>query len=505
MAAECANPPGCHCHPNSVISTSTMTQPPRLTPPGGDRETATDRYPARSLWLGFGLAVMLLLGVAVILVLPGLVDRDDNMVQRPPPPALAVAPAPTPAENEREQAKAALEEVLQRRAELETARVETWGADDYSRLLDLMGGADQAMDAGRFGSATELYQEVLAGFDQLDQSREKRFEAASAAGQKALEAADGSEAKAQFGIALALRPDDEQARRGLARAGTIEEVVRLTREADTLTREGRWQEAQQAYTKAVALDGLHYPAQAGLDRVRAHLRGQDFRQAMSEALNALDKGAFTRAAQALERARTLDPAAPALKEVSSQLVRARRNARLRTLRDQANGAAEDEDWQTAVRLHRRALKLDPNATFAESGLERAQARLELMNKLDHYLKRPQRLQAAKALANAEALLKNANTVGDAGPKLRAARDRLAGLITWAKTPVPVRIHSDNATDVVIYQVGRFGRFEQRELSLRPGTYTAVGSRDGYRDVRKVFRVDTSRPVTDLVIRCEERI
>ena len=481
-----------------------MTDTPRLIPPGGDRAEATDQGPDKRLWLGLGLIVILVLGLAVILVLPGLVDRNEPIAQSSPPRPATVSPAPAEGET-KEQARAALEEVLQRRAELETDRVETWGADDYSRLLDRMGGADQAMDAGRFQSAIELYREVLAGFDRLEQSRDKRFEAALAAGKRALEAADGAEARAQFGIALALRPDDEEARRGLARAGTIEEVVRLTGEADTLTREGRWQEAEQAYAKAVALDGLHYPAQAGLDRVRAHIRGQNFRKAMSEALNALDKGAFAEAAQALARARALDPAAPALKEVSSQLATARRNARLRSLRAQARAAAEDEDWQTAVRLHRQALKLDPSATFAESGLERAQARLELMRKLDHYLSRPQRLQATQALTNAEALLKSANAVGDAGPKLQDARDKLAGLVTWAKTPVRVRIRSDNATDVVIYRVGRFGRFEQREVSLRPGTYTAVGSRDGYRDVRKVFRVDISRPATDLVIRCEERI
>ena len=480
-----------------------MTDTPRLTPPGSAHVEATDQQPDRRLWLGLGLAVMLLLGLVVILVLPGLVDRNKEMAQQP-----ALSPAPVAAarkDGKREHAKALLEEVLHRRAELETDKVVTWGADDYRQLLDVIDSADQALDAGRYQPAIELYQKVLAGFDELDQSRQTRFEAASAAGRKALKDADGTEATTQFGIALALRPDDEQAQTGLRRAGTIEQVTLLTREADVLAREGRWQEARAAYAKAVALDGLHHPAQAGLDRVEAHIRGRDFRAAMSEALNALDKGAYREAEQALARARTLDPAAPALKEVSTQLTTARRNASLRTLRRQAQAAAADEDWQAAVALHRQALKLDPDATFAESGLERAQARLELMRKLDHYLSRPQRLQAKEALTNAEALLKSANTVRDAGPKLRDAREKLAGLVTWAKTPVRVRIRSDNATDVVIYRVGRFGRFEQRELNLRPGTYTAVGTRDGYRDVRKVFRVDAGRPVNELVLRCEERI
>jgi hypothetical protein len=35
----------------------------------------------------------------------------------------------------------------------------------------------------------------------------------------------------------------------------------------------------------------------------------------------------------------------------------------------------------------------------------------------------------------------------------------------------------------VYRVGKLGRFDVRDLSLRPGTYIMVGSRDGYRDER----------------------
>lgn len=480
-----------------------MTDTPRLTPPGGDRGSATSTQPDRTPWLWLGLAVMLLLGLAVIMVLPKLVEQEEETARQPPPRPAPVEPVGD--DSKREQAKAALADVLHRRAELETNNVMIWGADDYRELLDLMGSADQALDAGRFDSAIDLYQKVLGGFDQLDRSRDRRFDTASAAGASALEAADGAEARAQFRIALALRPDAEGARRGLVRAGTIEQVALLTREADALELEAQWEDARETFAKAVALDGLYQPARAGLERVTARIRKKAFRAAMSEALNALDEGSFTKAEQALARARALDPQAPEFQEVSAQIATARRNSRLRALRKRAHAAEADEDWQTTARLHRQALKLDPAATFAESGLELAEARLELVRKMDHYLSQPQRLHASQALTNAEALLETANTVPDAGPKLGAARDKLADLIAWAQTPVPIRIRSDNATDVVIYQVGRFGRFEQRELRLRPGTYTAVGSRDGYRDVRKVFRVDTNHPATDLFIRCEERI
>jgi len=43
------------------------------------------------------------------------------------------------------------------------------------------------------------------------------------------------------------------------------------------------------------------------------------------------------------------------------------------------------------------------------------------------------------------------------------------------------------------------------LELRPGTYTAVGSRKGYRDVRETFTVLPGRALPTVLVRCVEPI
>jgi hypothetical protein len=43
------------------------------------------------------------------------------------------------------------------------------------------------------------------------------------------------------------------------------------------------------------------------------------------------------------------------------------------------------------------------------------------------------------------------------------------------------------------------------MELRPGLYTAVGSRQGYRDVRRNFRVAADGATPPVVVRCEEPI
>jgi len=80
-------------------------------------------------------------------------------------------------------------------------------------------------------------------------------------------------------------------------------------------------------------------------------------------------------------------------------------------------------------------------------------------------------------------------------------DQLLGV---AVTPVRVMLESDNLTDVTVFKVGRLGVFSSRTLELRPGAYTAVGSRPGYRDVRRNFRVSPGNDAA-VVVRCEERI
>lgn len=59
--------------------------------------------------------------------------------------------------------------------------------------------------------------------------------------------------------------------------------------------------------------------------------------------------------------------------------------------------------------------------------------------------------------------------------------------------------------MVVYKVGRLGQFRNRLLSLLPGTYTVVGSRPGYKDVRQELRLVAGKAPPPMFVACEERI
>ena len=92
-----------------------------------------------------------------------------------------------------------------------------------------------------------------------------------------------------------------------------------------------------------------------------------------------------------------------------------------------------------------------------------------------------------------------------GPRLRERFERLVRIVEAAQIPVTVTIESDTFTDIAVYKIGKMGRFEMRELSLRPGTYTIVGTRDGYQDVRKKIVIKPGQSPLRVTVRCEVKI
>ena len=143
--------------------------------------------------------------------------------------------------------------------------------------------------------------------------------------------------------------------------------------------------------------------------------------------------------------------------------------------------------------------------FAQEGKQRAEKMAALHEQLEGFIAEPDRLSAPSTMRQATMLVVDITRMPDIGPRLGDQRDELSRLLKRAATPLTVQLVSDNVTDVSIYKVGKLGSFTTHELSLRPGTYVAVGSRPGYRDVRLEFRVGPEVESRPIVVRCEEAI
>ena len=232
---------------------------------------------------------------------------------------------------------------------------------------------------------------------------------------------------------------------------------------------------------------------------------QAFIEVMSQGMAALERGDYRAARDAFQRANGMRPAAA---QVADGLTQAEQGLNLEAMaahREKALAFEAREAWREAAKHYQAVLELDPAIRFAQQGKARSLERAELSKLLEFQLKNPSRLSDDKVLEEASALLSTSSGIEPAGPELRRQLSALEALIAKASMQVRVAFESDDLTEVVIYKVGRLGKFAHRELDLRPGTYTVVGSRRGYQDVRRQLVVSAGVGPERLVVRCEVKI
>lgn len=231
----------------------------------------------------------------------------------------------------------------------------------------------------------------------------------------------------------------------------------------------------------------------------------DFDAAVSEGLAALDRGAPTEARAAFTRAETLRPGTGVVKDGLARSEAALRAEALEGHRKRAQAAEAAEEWRAALREYEAALQLEPAVRFAVEGAARAGQRAETSDRLDAYLRRPDRLSTEDVAHEAEIALDRASEIPSPGPKLQRQIQELRTQLEAAGAAVTVRLLSDERTDVSVLRVGPMGRFREKALELRPGSYVVVGTRRGYRDTRLTLVVAPGRSPEPLTVRCDEAL
>ena len=199
---------------------------------------------------------------------------------------------------------------------------------------------------------------------------------------------------------------------------------------------------------------------------------------------------------------------PGSREAADGLTQANEGAKLNQIalaEARALAFERRELWDQAIELYRTVLEGDSTLLFAQTGIQRAQERAGLDAKLTNLIDNPTLLFGDSVLADARALIETAGAEKEKGPRLTSQIERLGELVELASKPIPVRIESDQMTSVTLYRVGSLGAFAAKDLELRPGTYTVIGSRDGYRDVRQTFTVRPGRNLPPINIVCVEPI
>jgi hypothetical protein len=477
-------------------------------------------------WLWPALALLVLLVLVVIFVLPGLVaTRPDapaapavsgtgagapGRSTAPPEQAKAQAGAASPFADALEaKARAAaqelLGELLQLQEELVARGAETWAAEGMAAVAAEAERGDASYRERAFDAALASYESALAAARDLETAIPQRAADAREQSAAAIEALDIEAAREAFALAEQLEPGAEALLSLSDRLDALPDTAAAVAAAAEAEAGDDLAAAVQAIAEAETLDPAHRYVAAEAARLRNALADRRFGSAMSAGYAALEAERFDAARREFERAAGLregsDEAAAALRELAV----AETAAQLRRLKARGEALVAEESWAEAIPVFEEALAIDGSLRFAREGLALARPRAALTSELAAILDEPGRLVDDAILAEARQSLAQAEAVADPGPKLAARIAEVREVLTVASRPVTVTLRSDGETSVTVYKVARLGQFSEQQLSLRPGRYTAVGMRRGFRDVRSEFTVTPSGLAEPVFIACTEAI
>lgn len=494
------------------------------TPASTTPETQTAA--ARPAWLVPGLLVLAVLAVVVIFLLPGWVatrpapapgSGNDQPAAGAASTAGATATRSEAAGGEasspfadaleakvRAEAQELLAELLDVQENIIERGAEEWAPQAVADVAAQALAGDEFYRERNFDAAITQYRSALTAALAIEQTLPQRFEEQLEAATAAIEARDPAPAERALALAQRLEPGAAAIAPLQQRLETLPAVIEALAVGANAEQDGDLEAAVTALEQAAALDPAHQHVQGELARLSAALTEQQFNAAMSEGYAALDSGDFDRAQQRFERAGRLRTGSGEATAALQELAVARTVAKLNRLQREGESQVADEDWEAAIQTFEEALAVDGSLRFAREGLALARPRAALDKELQAILDKPERLVDDAVLNEARGSLARAEAVTDAGPRLQQQRETVSGILAVASTPVPVSIRSDGLTEITVYKVARLGAIDERRLSLRPGKYTAVGTRRGYRDVRVEFTVMPSG-TEPVYIACSEAI
>lgn len=432
-------------------------------------------------------------------------------VQFQDPPATAPPPVPLSVDEKqetgqkKEEAEQKLADFLKIKKELDSKGAAEWGGERYERLTRLAATADIALMREEFAAAAEGYAQAIAEALGLKESMGAVLQETLDQGRRALSEGDGDKADRLFRLALLIEPSHVQALQGLQRAKNCERVMKLIQSAAGHEERNLLSAARDDYQNAVRLDPASEEAQAGLKRVTGLIASRQFDELVAGGITALHANDYERARLLLRKARSIKPDSPEVTDALAQAESAFTLMRIEELKSRAAQAERMEDWSGALAAYQSVLSLDGSVQFALQGKERALKRKEMEEAMQSYLTQPSLLETDQSLNRAAALLDEARRTEPQGPRLNKLIQDLDALVAASRTTIPVIIESDGLTDVAVYRVGKLGRFQSKELALRPGTYTVTGARSGYKDVRYSLSVKAGSASVRLTVSCNEKI
>jgi len=255
--------------------------------------------------------------------------------------------------------------------------------------------------------------------------------------------------------------------------------------------------------------------QEEIDKLKNKTLDINFNNKINEVLINIENHKYDLARKNLDEANKLKSNEIIIDELDQRIEAGSQQVKLNRLIKKSQYEENNENWTSAINYYNKILQIDSNMSSILVNKKRSLIYQNIDQNLNKVLNKPERLQNDKVFEGAKQLLqsvkvemrekKNLLYPIQKTPKLNSKIIKVESIINQASIPITVTIVSDNLTEINIYKVGKFGKLIEKSLILRSGSYTIVGSRSGYRDYRKILKIDTKNPSIIVRVECREAI
>jgi len=402
-------------------------------------------------------------------------------------------------------AEALLSEMLSKMDDLKSSGVQLWAEEQWMRIRDLQSQGDTAYLNRGYDIAAKSYREAMQLLADLEIAIPETLEDALLLGQESILEGDKNLAIANFETALAIDGGNELARKGLDRALKLDKVIEYTQLGESLSEQRQWSESIEAFEKALMIDPEWLQAQQGFSKAILENDKEQFQSSLSKGYALMKEEKFDEAEVAFQKSLEIDPESKAGQQAIEELEIQRRTSLTKSLKYKGLIAEVNEEWDDAKSYYETILNFDSNISEVKDSLMRVNSRIRLINQMISFIAQAENLNDDKLFNQAQQALIQAQSIMNKGPKMTQQISELEQTLKIASTPVEVTLISDLKTDVMLYKTGKFGLFEQKTILLKPGVYTAKGTRIGYRDTTLRFKVSPENLDQRFIIICRDRI
>lgn len=406
-------------------------------------------------------------------------------------------------------------EWLMIKTEAEKNNMPSWAAKDYNKAIEWAAIAEKFKQQEKNEPAENHYQQATELLSKTLQEKQQRLKGLMKKGEQAFEKNDLLQAKKSFESARLIDPENNEIKNALERLNQRNEVNHLYEQALADKKNNDQVKAISYLEKALELEPDNKKIKSEWNTLKQEEKNSKFNEKISTVLEAIEDNDLNRASEELKKAKRINGSDPVIMELEKRLLEKNRIHVISQLQKKARQQESREQWMGALTSYKKILNYDADENNAKTSHKRVEMYINLNTLLDTIIVKPQRLQNDKIFEQAKktlVLIKNEiiqknNLLYplEKTPKLSKNILLADKIIKQASMVIPINIISDNKTDIVIYKVGKFGKLINKTILLRTGEYTIVGSRSGYRDIRKKININANKKTQSINVQCQEKI